>query len=377
MGQRSASVDSKSWWRSVLVGDGGRLVDRAEPGADAYIVLPRRSRPRAVIDRDAPAGLANFLERAATQRRLPASIGSIMAASRVVPLVAPTWAVVADEGVATLRLHLSEVVGDDVRLAIVVGPPRMNRKPVVRCYRDDDLAAVAKLGPDPHTAAMVENEASWLERLAGEPVEGLRTPELLHRGRFGDSALLVMSVLPLVSDAGIAFDRMPTELLDRFTTRYRTDATVEESPWFVDLPSRAASGGDEVLSAARAAFGRDDVALDLEAWHGDWSPWNLGQTATGEWCLWDWERAGTDVPRGFDAVHRQFHYGAGLAGARAELRAMGLADAPLERTLGLYLLELATRMVEAGAWSTGIDNEVRNELGAALERTGVRIEGPA
>src|SRR5205823_2021204 len=44
------------------------------------------------------------------------------------------------------------------------------------------------------------------------------------------------------------------------------------------------------------------TSLTFGAWHGDWSPWNMAST-TGGLLVWDWERFGSGVPRGFDALH--------------------------------------------------------------------------
>jgi len=245
----------------------------------------------------------------------------------------------------------------------------VNRKPVVRCYVDDRLVAVAKLGPDDHTGPLVDNEAHWLAVLEADPIDGLRTPTLLHHGRYGASALVVMSALPLESDAGVAFDQMPDELLARFTARYRSDGALASSPWFAGLHRRCAGVTDDVVRSAWNFFAEaDDSEFAFEAWHGDWSPWNLGRTRAGEWCLWDWERTAIGVPRGFDQVHRHVHYGTGLDAARTALTAVGVSEDRVEPTIGLYLLELAARLIEGHAWKADDDNPMRRELSDSLRR---------
>ncbi len=358
--------DVTSWWRRVLVGDHGELVARRAAAGEEYVVLPTRTNPRGVVDARSPVAAEELVRQSFEKRAWP-QLGA-PALARAARLVGPRWSASADPGHDTLREHLSTVLGSDVRLGIAVGPPRVNRKPVVRCYEGDDLVAVAKLGPETHTAALVDNEAAWLTRLGTEPIDSVVTPTLLHHGEFGPSALLVMAPLPVAGNEGVAFDLMPNHLLARFTERHRAPAgtRLESSRWFQGLPDRVAGDDDSILVAARQHYRDEDPAIELEAWHGDWSPWNLGRTADGSWCLWDWERAAVDVPRGFDCVHRHVQYGDGVEAARRELRSMGLDDDQIESTVGLYRLELATRLIEGGQWSHDATNQLRRDLAAAI-----------
>lgn len=370
------TAEPMSWWRTVLVGDRGEIRARPNAGSETYIVLPNQTRPRFVVDSSSSIGIADIVKRACAQRGLPRSIASAIVATRAVRLAPSRWSVSADPGAESLREHLSAIVGADLTLSIAVGPARVNRKPVVRCYDDDRLTAVAKLGPDSRTSGMVDNEAHWLALLEEEPIDGLITPTLRHHGRYGAAALIVMSALPVEADGGVAFDRMPDELLDRFTARYRADIPLAASSWFMGLPDRCAGLDDEIVPSALEVFGRPGITgLDFEAWHGDWSPWNLGRTDAGEWCLWDWERAAIDVPRGFDQVHRQVHYGAGLDAGRTALASRGLSEEAIDVTVGLYLLEFAARMIEGGAWENNDENPLRRELAAVVARVEASVGG--
>ena len=361
------TADTTGWWRRVLVGDQGELVAKRAAAAEEYVVLPYRRRPRSVVDARSTPAIEELLRRSIGQRGWP-DLGVPMLA-RAAAWVSPRWTISPDPGHETLREHLTRILETEVRLSIAVGPPRVNRKPVVRCYSGSELVAVAKLGPDPHTAVLVDNEADWLTRLEADPIEDVLTPKLLHHGEYGPSAVLVMAPLPVAKDGGVPFDRMPGELLAGFTARHRrrSGTGLESSTWFRRLPDRVGTGDDAVLAEARVHFMATDPPIELEAWHGDWSPWNLGQTADGAWCLWDWERAAVDVPRGFDCVHRHRHYGSGVDAARAELQSIGLTGEQIEATIGLYLVELATRMIEGGQWSSGPDNNVRRELATAID----------
>ena len=51
--------------------------------------------------------------------------------------------------------------------------------------------------------------------------------------------------------------------------------------------------------------GQRTAQLPAGAWHGDWSPWNLGWVHQRLWA-WDWEYCRTDVPIGLDVPHFAF-----------------------------------------------------------------------
>lgn len=374
---------SSNWWRRVLVADAGRLdTARRAHGAERYVLLPTPGDPRVVADADSTPAVAEALRRFAAARSLPGIVGSTV--GRLAPIAAkaaPGWALTMEPGRLSLREHLSEALGREVRLSIAVGPPRPNRKPVIRCWVGDELIAVAKLGPDPHTEAMVRNEAAWLQRLADEPIDGVRTPEPLHHGRYGDSELLVMSVLPLVSDAGVPFDQVPADRLAIFVDRHHSaDRGLGASSWWAELQSRLASLGDHVVSDAIERARTDSAAGELEtsAWHGDWSPWNVGRSTDGRWCIWDWERTTLGVPIGFDQLHLHHQYGSGLDAADSVVERLGIDRSHLPLLRRLYLLELAARHAESGSLQSDRHQTVLQLLREDAEgRTGTeaRAEG--
>lgn len=374
---------ASAWWRRVLVADNGELVPgRGARGAESYLLLPTPSDPRVVADATSGPAVAEALRRFAAARSLPGVVGSVVATcSPVVAKVAPSWSVDMAGESASLRTHLSEALGRDVLLSIAVGPPRPNRKPVIRCWDGDRMIAVAKLGPDPHTEAMVRNEAEWLQRLTAEPIDGVRTPDVLHHGRYGDSELLIMSVLPLISDAGVPFADVPGDRLAEFVNRHRADATgLSGSPWWVDLSTRLADVSDPVVGAAleRSADDPSADAIATSAWHGDWSPWNVGRSTSGDWCIWDWERTTMGAPIGFDQLHLHHQYGDGLDSAGPALRRLGVDDAHLPLLRRLYLLELTARHAESSSLDSDRHRIVRQLLGADAEGRGgtvARVEG--
>jgi len=352
-----------SWWTSVLAGPGGDLF--ADGSGEQYLALPKSSDPRVVVDKSEPAAVRDAIDRMVSSRT---GFGPAKAlaggASSVLARRKPSWSVGAGASKQTLREHLSEVLNTDVRISISVGPPRPNRKPVVRCYSSSGMIAVAKLGPEAHTAKMVQNEGRWLDVMTAKPLDGVITPPLLHLGEYGMSTLLVMGVLDLKSDLGLDFADVPFEHAEEITERYAEHVPLSESTWWHGLASRM---DDAKLDSVKAQLSLTTTDSHFDqvktgAWHGDWSPWNMGLARNGKLCIWDWERAALSVPVGFDLLHLHYQYGDGLAAADSDLARMGI---PVELNTilrRLYLFELCARHCEAGALDTDRHAEVIAEL---------------
>lgn len=358
------STLDESWWTRVLAGPDGHL---RSPGSDErYVVLPRVSDPRVVVDRDHPQAMREAVERFAASRtksgavRLLAAGGSVLLSK-----TKASWSIDAQESGRTLRDHLCDVLDADVRLSVAVGPPRPNRKPVVRCYGENGLVAVAKLGPDPHTARLVENEGRWLDAMAGRPLPGVSTPPLLHSGVYADSALLVMGALDLESDLGVDFADVPVEVAREFSDRYESGQQLLETEWWHDLRRRV--DRPELASVAAQMFQAQDHpefrSIKMLAWHGDWSPWNMGRNRDGKLCIWDWERATVGVPAGFDIAHLHYQYGEGLHRAGDDLEKIGVPTSQHVLVKRLYLFELCARHADADV----LDTDRHRQVVAALD----------
>lgn len=330
--------------------------------SERYVLLPRASQPRVVVDVEDPQAMKDAVYRYVESRGMRGIKPLAEGASAILSRRRPSWFVHSPDH--TLREYLSDVLGREVRLAVAVGPPRPNLKPVVRCYADSRLVAFAKLGPDPHTAAMVDNEARWLDTMAAQPLSGTTTPPLIHRGTYGTSEVLVTDSLDLVDDAGIGVDEVPIDVVAELSDRFADSISVAESAYFSELLRRL-DRPELVAVAPQAAALRDDPvfsALAVSAWHGDWSPWNLGRLRNGKLCIWDWERATVGVPTGFDIVHLHFQYGGGLAAADAGLERLGVPSSHWNLLKQLYLFELCARHAEGGVLESAVHQRVLDGL---------------
>jgi hypothetical protein len=110
---------------------------------------------------------------------------------------------------------------------------------------------------------------------------------------------------------------------------------------------------------------RGETTLRTGAWHGDWSPWNLGLVGDRLWA-WDWEFCRRDVPVGLDLLHLWFQvtFIGGLSrlsaaidrarsAAAGGLRALGWGDDALAVVGAIHLVEVALRYAEAEAAGVG------------------------
>ncbi|GLW97577.1 hypothetical protein [Microtetraspora sp. NBRC 16547] len=215
------------------------------------------------------------------------------------------------DGPDTIETYLSEVFGRHVRTVLHVRPARRaNRKPILSAHGTDGLLGFVKIGDSARARELVRHESATLRMLADRTLKTISVPVVLHHGLWHDLDVLVVSPLPTTSAA---------------------------------VPSG-------LLTAAVAEI----ASLGACAWHGDFAPWNIAPGADGRLLVWDWERFGTGVPLGFDALHHFLHRvlkrmgpvsatRACLAQAVPLLAPFGLSAAEARRTAAQYLITLADR----------------------------------
>lgn len=339
---------NEDWWLQILCGSEGDL--HAPSSTENYLLLPNASDPRVVVDTTSERAIRDALHRylalgtrtGALAGPLAGGFSKVFGKRRRVD-----WRVSANG--QTLREHLSEILGTDIRLSIAVGRPRLNRKPIVRCYRGAELVAVAKMGPDAHTAAMVVNEGDWLEKLAKEPLRDVATPEVRYRGTFGTSELLVTNPFVTTNISAQELGTIPLSLTRALTARFATGEPVVDGPWWTDLRARLDGPDTQNFVEIIDELSEDETcrALQTSLWHGDWSPYNIGTLEDGRHIIWDWERAAVGVPSGLDLLHMHCQYGDGLGHAGPGLEQLGIEKASRDCMEIVYTLEIVARHLEA------------------------------
>lgn len=143
--------------------------------------------------------------------------------------------------------------------------------------------------------------------------------------------------------------------------------------------------------SAWVAAAEPGAQLELGAWHGDWTPWNMAYDGA-VLSVWDWERYQAGVPAGYDALHwasqdvimsrRQTPKDAIeslLVAAPGLLEPFGVEAEPAGRIALLYLLELGARYegdgqeaagARLGALETWLLPALADRLGLALQLAG-------
>ncbi len=328
--------------------------------AEARLVLPMQRRLAAA----AVGGHRGSVTPAARVRNglvalaLGAGAGPLLFRDRL--LVATT-----DEA-TTLDSYLQAVLGCELHLTLHVTGARANRKPLLQLLRPDGrVAGFAKLGTDPLTRRLVQSEGEALMRLGSAGLVHLSVPHVLHRGRWNALEVLVLAPLPArFHHRAPAPTPLVAAMREIAQIAGLSQAQVGDSGHWRRLLQRLSSapaGAEQVaLSSALGLLGEHagETTLSYGAWHGDWSPWNMGEARDGLW-VWDWERFEVGVPLGFDVLHYHLQvevYGRGSSPARtaselvrdggALLEPFGVRPREARITTLLYLAELAVRYLE-------------------------------
>ena len=366
------------------------LAAGSQPGA-TYGVISRHGRPRLVVPLDSPRAAAAAINRVSgdvgarsgLMRRLG---GYGLRSGLMQPLLRTRWTSPGEGTPPSLEDYFCRALDvDELALAVTVGPPRPNRKPVIELLRPDgETIGFAKVGWNGLTRHLVAREGSNLNGLDRAAMPSIEPPTVLHHGAHGDLDILVLSPLAQPQQANVR--RAPTahEVGQVATLATSPDQRLEASPYAVELRGRIASRSEaDAALASRAleqAHGADaGTPMRFGGWHGDWTPWNM-LAAESRLLVWDWERAGGPVPLGLDTIHYWFQSAWLREGASAET-AIGLAlDRSTEvlialgvprihrRSLGLlYLSELFLRYAENADYGTdqlraGRHDEVRGAL---------------
>jgi hypothetical protein len=363
---------------SLLWPASGSVAARRRHG---LIVLPSAGNPRLLVPaaqrRAAASAVQRYHVRPEGRARISAALLAFGLRTGVVQRLAPGSSFLpggtAEAGGITA--YLREIVSPHCEVAVYVGLPRGNRKPVLLVLEPDGtLAAVAKLGVSPLSRRLIRNEAAALAQLATAAPAQMTVPQVLSFGDWGGCDLLVQSALPEIgnqpANAGELIERAAVEIS---TIGGVENHRLETSPVLDVLSQRIAllpEGAERALAEKTVAGlleSAPDVQFPVGSWHGDWTPWNVAVSRTDGVLAWDWERFTSGVPAGYDALHFSGQVGAALPGGPSE--GLAVTRAALDSLLGpfgiaiearkpvftLYLLELLVRYTE--------DSQARMSIG--------------
>lgn len=299
-----------------VAADQAQLTRRPATGTAAFFVLPSVDRPQLLVPCIPAAGVmirerrARGVRAKVIKRTVATGLASGAADRLPVRKLAIAGSALGDllDWITSDDTDLLPGAGALFTVGVLVGPPRANRKPVLRIFDSaGETWGYAKVGVNDLTNALVRREAEALAEVNSWPLSILRAPVVLKAGDFAGRAVLATS--PLAA-AGAA--RQPTALpveptRELFLLHAEHDVPLRAAPAMAPpttVVSPAAARIEALAERLLAVVG--DERIPLGASHGDWTPWNMAWTGSGPDAVleaWDWERAATGVPQGHDVVH--------------------------------------------------------------------------
>jgi hypothetical protein len=355
-----------TWLRDLLWPES----DGAQEVVATYAVLSRGDRPRLVLPLGSNRAAATALGRVTndeskSRRTLRRLLATSARAGVLLPLLRHRFVSTAGTG-GSLEGHLAQAVGlDHVELAITIGPPRPNRKPVIQIMDESgETKAYAKVGWNGLTRQLVAQEAEVLRSVDRTGLHRLRLPAVVHSGSFRDLDLLVVQALqPGPGETTELRDPTAEEVSELRSLRTERRNPLPDDAYWTGLLTRidrlGGTAGDELARQAHlVAGGLGGAPVVFAGAHGDWTPWNMVATDRHLYA-WDWERAVREIPFPLDVIHYHtqrgwFRSGLPLDAAIADgvgAARTALADAGLPRDHAawlarLYLVDLAVRYAE-------------------------------
>lgn len=275
--------------------------------ADSYLVLPSPDRPQLLVPLTAAGGelIAERRSGNAADRVIKRVLSGVLRRGYAGLLPGPRLLV---RGERLRRLAEFASSGACHSAGYMWGPPRANRKPVLRLFdAEGHTWGYAKVGINELTNELVNAEASRLARVNDLPWRSLRPPRVLLDDTF--EGRRVLTTAPL---AGAGAERQPAALPVAATRELSAHTPVSTATLAAVLSGAESDVRVRSLTAQVLARWGERV-LPVGASHGDWTPWNMaystdrveGGSSAGDRVLdvWDWERFETDRPLGFDIVH--------------------------------------------------------------------------
>lgn len=381
-----------AWASSILWPDGRTHLtslagSQSEPSTRSWWAWPSVERANILIPADAPAAARQAVRRwhdgsGLPERARASAAQLLMTAQPLAGLLLDRSKVAAipeTGAVPGIVDQLSELLGlTELVVAMSLSAPKANRKPVLQLLDPSGRClGWAKVGANPLTDAMVANEAHWARRPYTAP---LVAPRLWHElDLAGRPVVVTNGLVPGRRIRGRALDPPPPSLFRAVAERGTVERqSVGQTLWWLSVEEILADAREEeraAIEVARRRFGHQ--AVEVGAWHGDLTPWNM-MTGRGRHQLIDWELAADGVPYGFDLCHFHTQVSAELLGLAADeamvrsarlssggLRRLGVAAPARLMVWQLYLIELIRRTV---AWRSAGYSADRLEFGPAALR---------
>ncbi len=358
------------WWASPSPQSAEILVPATSMAAARAAV--RRYHDGYTLRRRARSWAAELL------MRWPAAADRVLDAN----LVAATGRV--EDGLLTeLAASLAETEPiSELHVAVTLSRPKSNRKPVLQLIDENGVCVGwAKVGWNHWTKDLVANEADWLRR---RPAGALVMPRVLAQRNLRGHLVVVTSAVTAGRRPRRVATQPAPELLAAIADLGRRGRMVlADTPWWRSVLSVLHLADDnERRAIEEVARSVGSASIEVGAWHGDLTPWNIMSSGPGAGpTVIDWEFAADGVPLGFDLCH--FHTQVGTEMKKltarqalnrsARLSPQGLAQLGVDphnqiNVYRLYLVELIRRTLALRAAGMATDQVEQGR--AAAERLG-------
>ncbi len=285
---------------------------RYESSADvAWLVLAHSRAPRLLVPTTPPRATSLAIDRVSSALDWQHLLGRQMVGHALrtgVGSLYPERLVLDREGADSFLGYLSERFGQPVIVAISVGRPRANLKPVLTVFsHTGQRLAFVKVGYPSVAAVHVERETAALRALADKTFTQLVAPGVIFADTWHGAPVLAITALT----EGVRWvrdgrRRIPHAAMAEVSRSSGAPISIlDDVPAWVrlrdqaDVESRRDDFG-EAVAVLRERHG--DLVLRPSAWHGDWTPWNMCWERN-KISLWDWERYDPDTVPGLDAYH--------------------------------------------------------------------------
>jgi hypothetical protein len=327
-------------------------------------VIPSERRARMLVPEDRAAAAAALRAAGGTRSRRAQRARSLSAGLLRLGWFHDRVAVPSDD---PLSAGIAEACGvPGVTLAAAIRRPGPFRKPGLQVLGPDGrVIAYAKVSWNEVTAVNVRAEHAALRALVRATALSAPAPIALieHMGYPVSLSEPMPAALRRLGDEASSSDPAVIEDLAAILEvtavtdpiRRRLDARLAAIPSDVLEPVR--DGVAELLDS----LGSRTASLRAGAWHGDWSPWNLGMVGSRLWA-WDWEYCRPDVPVGLDVAHLVFQrrfigdraaadaaFRDARAATRSSLGALGYDTEAGDTLHAVHVAEMGLRYLEAAA----------------------------
>ncbi len=213
-----------------------------------------------------------------------------------------------------LREHLGKVLGrDDIAVSVSLGTPGVYQKPALQVMDGaGTILGYAKVGWNPDTIGLVQNEESTLKTLQNAALGAAIVPRVLHAGWWNGFYLLVQ-------EPAVGSSRKPPVEIDSRHIRFLVELlgafpTQGALPWSEITPQihrrleQLKAGGfhyyahtlETAVKYCRGRVGSASVPCGLG--HRDFAPWNT-RVRDSRLIVFDWEYADSATPAGWDLFH--------------------------------------------------------------------------